>query len=232
MKPLKLLAVAAVLAVAVCTPEDATKPEGDSLTAEQVAFLDQGANLGRDRAMFCPTLADCETHDIYGLRLFQFLAPRTEDLGENIRFFSVADEVDPGIVSHVDGSFALRSGITLRRVTITDELFGSPDFGFEYWESDDPAAGLWQSDVCTFEDMSRMPQSGPAFVNMWLRGGSRKRDVNAYIDCVNGLTDSVRAMNAKRRAEGKQPGCGLFVLEAWNEETGKWDLHASVLCPE
>ena len=227
---LTLAALAATLTVALGCREEPTEPSTEALTADQVAFLDQAVNLGTNRALFCPTIADCEPFDIYGARLFSFLA--ADMPGEDgFRFISVADELDPGIVS--EASFELRSGVTLHRMTITDEVMQADDFGFEYWKTDNSAAEVWQADdTSILEDMSRMPGSGAGFVNMWLRGGKRKRDVMAYIDCVEELTAQARAANAKKTAEGEDPGCGVFILEVWNEDTAKWDLHASMLCPE
>ncbi|MDE0659747.1 MAG: hypothetical protein OXI79_08890 [Gammaproteobacteria bacterium] len=221
-----------MLAVAGCGPDAATAPDGteELFTPEESTFMDQALSLGEHEAMFCPTFEDCETVDIYDAKLAGFLI--SDRPGEDgFLFFGVSPDPDPGMV--LDGSFQLRSGATLHRMTVTDELLADPDFGLHYWKSDDPNAGAWMSDeTCILEDMDRMPEDGGGFVKMWLMGGSRKRDVMAYINCVKGLTAQARAANAKRTAEGQEPGCGVFVLEVWNDETSKWDLHASMLCPE
>jgi len=50
----------------------------------------------------------------------------------------------------------------------------------------------------------------------------RQKEIKRCFDCVTGKLEGIE--------EGS--GCGLFMMETRNEETGVLDLHATVLCPD
>ncbi|MCY4572251.1 MAG: hypothetical protein OXF01_05560 [Gemmatimonadetes bacterium] len=215
----KLLAVLVLTLLAGCNPVPASLDEegSDPPSEEMVAFADLIGNVSNSQALFCPEGTDCAHVDMRAARFAEFL---TADMpgSEGIRYITIGPDPNPALP--VEAVFTMGSGVTLHRVTLTEKALSDPDFQFANWAASD---GMWMSDdTCVFEDTDRFPGSPAAFVNMWWRGGQRKRDVNAYLECVGELTKSVKGVE----------GCGLFVEEILNEETGDYDFHASILCPE
>ena len=218
---IRTLLVALLVLAAGCdsAPANMDEEASEPPSEEQVALAGMIANIPTGHALYCPEGADCAPVDMEAARFLEFL---TADMpgDDGIRYITIGSDPNPALP--VEATFTMESGVTLHRVTLTEEALNADNFKFAKWAAADGDGAWMQEDVCTFEDTSRFPRSTGAFINMWWRGGDRKVDVNANLDCFAELTASVKGVE----------GCGVFVEESLNEETGKYDFHASILCPE
>ena len=73
------------------------------------------------------------------------------------------------------------------------------------------------------EDSRNLPDSIAGLARLMLTPfHPRRGEISRFVECVQGQLEGIE--------EGS--GCGLFLQETRNEETGVLDLHATVLCPE
>ena len=155
----------------------------------------------------------------YEAELLAFLTSEVTD--QNIVQVAAAPlrSLDPSRPVEV-ATFTTASGAVLYRSILTNEnmpytfipIMASADY-----------YGIGEDDVCILEDSRDLPTDlvgpGRLLINIF---HSRNKEIRASVECAQAKLEGIE--------EGS--GCGLFMTEIRNEETGVLDLHATVLCPD
>ncbi|MXX35318.1 MAG: hypothetical protein F4107_03915 [Gemmatimonadetes bacterium] len=126
--------------------------------------------------------------------------------------------VDPSRPLTLD-TFAMPSGTVLYRAVLTDQNMGHVYVPVLTTGNYDRI----EAEVCTLEDSRDLPDSIIGLARLILTPfHPRKGEITRFVECIQAQLETVE--------EGS--GCGVFLQETRNEETGVLDLHATILCPD
>lgn len=127
--------------------------------------------------------------------------------------------VDPDRPLHLD-TFTMPNGVTLYRAVLTTE---NMNHVFVPVLTTGDYDGIGTDDVCVLDDSRDLPDSILGMARLILTPfHPRKGEIVGFLECVQAMLEGVE--------EGS--GCGVFLQEIENEDTGVLDLHATILCPD
>ena len=155
----------------------------------------------------------------YEAELLHFVASEvTEDNIVQVAGWPL-QSVDPSRPVAV-ASFTTASGGVLYRSILTNENMPYTFVPIMAYGNYD---GIGQDDQCILEDSRGLPTDMIGLGRLLLNPfHSRNKAVRAFVECVQGKLEGIE--------EGS--GCGVFMTEVRNEDTGVLDLVATVLCPD